>query len=1060
MVQVISEIWCKDCSNSANQTNYKNINVTNRNRAPKHLHITAVTDIPPSNSKNISFVNILSELQDVEYTRLGDLGKTLTYANSFLHIPPQDNPIYASPSTSSFPSLTTPPETYTPTPTTLNFRETSPPVSDIQLQVPTIQFNMDDSGRSKPRRLSDNSGDKNHDNNNELSESDDSEDSHESEDLSDDDDDDDNSDESEAQSMESLTTENAKLKLSKTLSSMSFISRTTTSASQAYNQGMNMSVYGTQEYPQPLKTSMTTGSLGGSFSSGYNKVEGFIDPADYYKSNEYTRNLELAEYNCIMNGGSDSLQQSKFSNLTEVEDLQKKKKEGSKNKTSKDENDQIKGEASKDKGQRTPAYQYRKHKSQISGLLGNKNIKDLTNEELALVEEQLGKSTKSKTGSNMNNYEFNMKQKLIFDDPILKNGSTASSFMKRMDMKKKKLLLQNGYPTRPWIRSKSIILTKQHPEYDDYVSASFPDISMEQKSKCFRKVFIYISNREHTWTSVECYFKYFARDGDHLIIGTRIPQEMLDPYSVIFKKHMKTASSTATLSANAKLTYYEDLEQTCEDACEDVLKYIYYKTFVYDKKIKFTINMSKSGDLKNCVETFLKEYDPHLILITSISFNLFIKFSNSHIKLSRLFTRFLRFCIVINQDFFNMEKPKTFKPIKDPLNVIDQCIVDSFTNPFDVKQDETGTLKPHSDILNQEFFQKYGYYKPAMISIDDCELDSFTDYSYYNFVKYLNKRRKNTKLIGYYDANLQVLKPASYYLNNFNKKAIAQRKPDYLASNTITTNISSATPLIQFTGTKRGSVGSTKSNATVGGGGVGGWNTLTPTKSGGSYHYRSNSTGSYGNTSDGANSLGGGGSNNNNIDGNIQKIKSLTGDSGAPIMPEINDKFTIVSNTQADMQHFKRQKKLLEQQKLLKLNSNKSESTLERVTSPSDVSVHHHHHHHHHNHKDEDNNHQQHHHQQHHNNNKTASNNERPILSLNNWSWKNATGSSSSSSSSGPTKKSEPKIQEKKNSEGVVQPKEAEKYKTNTSATTKETGNTSEESKPKSKKKDKKWKFW
>ena len=1022
MVQLINEIWCKDCSNPASWDSSGDSDIGNKKNDFKKLHITAVTDIPPSNSKNISFVNMLSELPDVEYTRLGDLGKTLTYANSFLHIPPQDNPIYAPPSNLSLNSLTNGPTTsplgsHTPTPTTTNFREESPPVNNIQLQVPTIQFSMDDSARSKPKHMSE-TADFCYTDNDNHSESKDSDDGDESEDLSDDD-----GDESEAQSMESLTTENAKLKLSKTLSSMSFISRTTTSASQAHTQGMNMSVYGTQEYPQPLKTSMSIGSLGGSFSSGYKNVQGFNDPADYYKSSEYTRNLELAEYYCILNGGSDSLQQSKFSNLTEVEDLQNKKKDKNKDKdqgkNSKDE--QNKKEDIKEKDQHTPSHQYRKPKSQISGLLGNKNIKDLTNEELALVEEQLGKSTKSKTGSNMDNYEFNMKQKLIFDDPVLKNGSTASSFMKRMDMKKKKLLLQNGYPTRPWIRSKSIILTKQHPEYDKYVSTSFSDVSVEQKPGCFRNVFIYISNREHTWTSIECYFKYFARDGDHLIIGTRIPEEMMDPYSIIFRK-TKKPTTTTTASANAKLSYYEDLEQRCEDACEDVLKYIYYKTFFHNKKIKFTINMSKSGDLKNCIETFLREYDPHLILITSISFNLFIKFSNSHIKLSRLFTRFLRFCIVINQDFFDMERPKNFKSIKDPVSVIDQCILDSFNNPFDSRKDETEILKSHNDVLNQEFFQKYGYYKPSMISIDDCELDSYTDYSYYNFIKYLNKRRKNTRLIGYYDANLQVLKPASYYLNNFNKRAIAQKKPDHFSTST-------TTPSMQFPGMKRGSVSSIKSNATVAG-----WNTLTATKSGGSYHYRNNSTGSYGNTSDGANSLGGA---NNTIDGNIQKIKSLTGDNAA--VPGINDKFTIVSNTQADMKHFKRQKKLLEQQKLQKLNSKtdptigKSSSSLEKQPASDQEQQQqqqqqHHHHHHHHLHL-----------QPH------EASNERPTLSLNSWSWKSATGSTSN------------KKQDQKNMESV-NPNQAEKVTTNSS--TNEHNKTSEESKPKPKKKDKKWKFW
>ncbi len=85
--------------------------------------------------------------------------------------------------------------------------------------------------------------------------------------------------------------------------------------------------------------------------------------------------------------------------------------------------------------------------------------------------------------------------------------STRQQIQQLYTTPKEKLILQNGYPSRPWVKNNSCILNYQ---------------TKMKKSQIKRTVFVYVSGREHTWTSLEYYFKYLQNDYDHLVIGTWI----------------------------------------------------------------------------------------------------------------------------------------------------------------------------------------------------------------------------------------------------------------------------------------------------------------------------------------------------------------------------------------------------------------------------------------------------------------------------------------------------------------------------------------------------------
>lgn len=140
----------------------------------------------------------------------------------------------------------------------------------------------------------------------------------------------------------------------------------------------------------------------------------------------------------------------------------------------------------------------------------------MTLEEITLIEDELQKSRQLKKKANSADYNFDMNNESY--RPLI--SDTMENYILHHDHKsnksilnqKEKLILQNGYPTRPWVKNNSCILN-----YQTKMKAS-------QKK---RTVFVYVSGREHTWTSLEYYFRYLQNDYDHLVIGTWIEKQVL-----------------------------------------------------------------------------------------------------------------------------------------------------------------------------------------------------------------------------------------------------------------------------------------------------------------------------------------------------------------------------------------------------------------------------------------------------------------------------------------------------------------------------------------------------
>lgn len=376
--------------------------------------------------------------------------------------------------------------------------------------------------------------------------------------------------------------------------------------------------------------------------------QNYIDDIDISNMDLDTEDMMTEETNdnTQLNSGSKyGYTQSLFANLNEVEDRI------------------AKGKASLANG---------KASTTEDGKPRRKSFVNMTNEELAELENfyvSKGRSTKS----NIDNYDFTQRN-TIFSDP--NRFSAKASQDNKLAQANKEIAdtLAVTYPSRPVVNHRAISMTVQNSQFRSFVTTFQKKVPIKDKKErrsSLRVVNCYISGKRYTWSSVDWYVENLAKDGDHLVIITNIPnfEQKIDNILYIEKRQKKKteeikkimgtchhrtqlesdpnsvvssrSNSDGAITSNntisnkdlplSKAVRLEAIYKEARDATRSILEY--YAGRLQDKIVKITVEMVKSDSTKDAITSTAALYKPHAQVISTVSTNIQIKFRNGNVKL-------------------------------------------------------------------------------------------------------------------------------------------------------------------------------------------------------------------------------------------------------------------------------------------------------------------------------------------------------------------------------------------------------------------------------------------
>lgn len=364
--------------------------------------------------------------------------------------------------------------------------------------------------------------------------------------------------------------------------------------------------------------------------------------------------------NTQLNSGSKyGYTQSLFANLNEVEDrVAKGKLTSQSNATSTNNNNSDNNNKSR-----------------------KKSFANMTNEELAELENfyvSKGRSTKS----NIENYDFTQKN-TIFSNPDLYNSKTSAENRLAQANKEIADTLAVTYPSRPVVDHRAISMTVQNSQFRSFVTSfqkKVPIKDQKERRSSLRVINCYISGRRYTWSSVDWYVENLAKDGDHLIIVTSIPnfEAKIDnilyierrqkkkvetinkimgvdyhhhPHSNTNSKTNSRSNSNDNINSNndndndmtfnntirnkdlplSKGVRLEAIYKEARDATRSILEY--YAGRLQNKIVKITVELVKTDSTKDAITKSAVLYKPHAQVVSTVSTNIQIKFRNGNVKL-------------------------------------------------------------------------------------------------------------------------------------------------------------------------------------------------------------------------------------------------------------------------------------------------------------------------------------------------------------------------------------------------------------------------------------------
>lgn len=340
--------------------------------------------------------------------------------------------------------------------------------------------------------------------------------------------------------------------------------------------------------------------------------------------------IELTKDNTQVNSGAKyRYTQSLFSNLNEVEDRIKQKD------STKTNNGNVDSENSDGKGRR-------------------KSFANMSLAELAALEDFYNSKSRSTNSSTIDQFDFSQ-QKKIYDLNRSKNDNAAVN-NKANDLINE--TLNATYPSRPVVSHRAISLTIQNSQFTDYVTTvqkMVPIKDIKERRSSLRVITCYISGRRYTWSSVDWYIENLAKDGDHIIIITTIPNFEENIKKAIYKekrqqtkeneilkyKRSVVRNSHDTLN-NSKLSLQTDdippkgvrIEAVYTETHKVARSILNYYAFrLRKRKVKITVEIIKTDSTKDALFRSVKLYKPHAQIISTVSTNIQIKFRNGNVKL-------------------------------------------------------------------------------------------------------------------------------------------------------------------------------------------------------------------------------------------------------------------------------------------------------------------------------------------------------------------------------------------------------------------------------------------
>lgn len=424
--------------------------------------------------------------------------------------------------------------------------------------------------------------------------------------------------------------------------------------------------------------------------------------------------------NTQLNSGSkNEYTQSLFSNLNEVEDRVSKQKKSLKNNSkSLPDND----------GPR------------------RKSFAGMTDEELAKLETFYTTRGRS-TEANISNYDFSQRQTIFSLKPeIYNNNNKKWRQDTKLEQANKEIAetLAVTYPSRPVVDHRAISVTIENNKFKSYVMGLKSKLPIKEDEKdlgsSLRVINCYISGKRYTWSSVDWYVENLAKDGDHLVIVTTIPNFESKIDNLLYTERRKrskketiraimgdkissstssqllpklTESKSQTEAAQnsriihssnknkdlplSKAIRLEAVYKEAKDATISILEY--YAGRLQNKLVKITVELVKTDSIKDAITKTAVLYRPCAQIVSTVSTNIQIKFRNGNIKLPYFMMKYYPMPVfIVPFEFIHpkklTEECKSFTRSvnkKNRLEWLDNTIKYTLQNPYKIKDSLANT---------------------------------------------------------------------------------------------------------------------------------------------------------------------------------------------------------------------------------------------------------------------------------------------------------------------------------------------------------------------------------
>ncbi|AJS28489.1 ADE_G0021930.mRNA.1.CDS.1 [Saccharomyces cerevisiae] len=396
----------------------------------------------------------------------------------------------------------------------------------------------------------------------------------------------------------------------------------------------------------------------------------------------------------------------------------------------------------------------------------SKSFAGMTDEELAKLEEfyiSKGRSNKTK----IDQFDFGEQVPVYLNTTESKTDSSNVTDP-----------LAAIYPSRPTIVHNAISMTIDHPDYENYISNTKEKLNCKDKDDDvdLRVVSCYISGRRYTWSSVDWYVENLARNGDHLVIITTIPEFEAKIDTLAYKEKRRHRLERMTSNTSESMTTashsligpdlssplstgirIEAIHNEAKQTCSDILNY--YARRLATKIVRISIEMVKEDSTRSAIISATSLYRPSLQVISTVSANIQIKFRNGKVKLPFfLMKHFAMPAFVVPFEFIKPElliKPRVDKDEQDNtddlktevrkkerLQWLSALIRRTLENPFtkhkvvdsdDEESDSDESVASVNEYFpispekkeEMEFFDKMGYVRPKpsrQVLLDDNTL--------------------------------------------------------------------------------------------------------------------------------------------------------------------------------------------------------------------------------------------------------------------------------------------------------------------------------------------------